>query len=503
MMNDSINRSLRRPQSKGSVSQPLNLLAIARSPLSWGMVLVMVYTMVAVGRIQEVFSPLAKIRVGLLTGGLALLVWVVSSGSLREKIPLQSKPVRYVMILFGLAVLTVPIAVWPGGSFHYLTAIYMKIIVLFLLVLYWCRSVQDVRRMIWACAVAAVILVIAGALTGSIQASRIKDSSESYDANDLALLLDIMLPLALYLFATSTWLLRMVLAGMMLVFLYGLVLTQSRGGFLALLAVGALVLRRSALKRSHKIAFTSLAILVFGLIAGKAYWERIETMWAPKTEYDRTAGGRTELWKTGLGLLAKRPWGVGIDGFAVAEGLSHGGKGKWSAAHNSFLQVAVELGVAGFVVFVLVLLSTFKTLRQVQLLLRPPPDRKATPRIGRAPLVRAPLLGKPKKQLDVRENILLLASALEVSLCGFAVGGFFLSQAYSGMLYVLLGLSVVCMRLADAYQSVGDQRTSQVLASPRRSPQRVHYAGPWPGPAKPPQGSFGGGRWKAAGQESN
>ena len=45
-----------------------------------------------------------------------------------------------------------------------------------------------------------------------------------------------------------------------------------------------------------------------------------------------------------------------------------------------------------------------------------------------------------------------LASMLEVSLYGFVVGGFFLSQAYSPLLYLIIGLSVVLGRMAAMEQ---------------------------------------------------
>jgi hypothetical protein len=37
---------------------------------------------------------------------------------------------------------------------------------------------------------------------------------------------------------------------------------------------------------------------------------------------------------------------------------------------------------------------------------------------------------------------------LEMTLCGFIIAGFFLSQAYSGMLYIMLALGLVLTRFA-------------------------------------------------------
>jgi hypothetical protein len=59
------------------------------------------------------------------------------------------------------------------------------------------------------------------------------------------------------------------------------------------------------------------------------------------------------------------------------------------------------------------------------------------------------------------KEIFQLAQTLEIALWGFIVGGFFLSQAYGGILYVILALSLVCIRLVrqqtgeSGYISVG------------------------------------------------
>ena len=195
-----------------------------------------------------------------------------------------------------------------------------------------------------------------------------------------------------------------------------------------------------SIARTIKIAAVLAGIVVLGGLASSQYWERMRTMWTPETEYDQTAGGRTEIWKTALKLMASAPWGVGVAGFDTAEGLSHEGKGKWSAAHNSFLQIGTELGVLGLVVFVVLLGSTFRDLRRV---------REAAFRNQRSNW-RDSKNGLPHRAL-VEESVDLarLTSALQISLSAYVVGGFFLSQAYAAVLYVLLALSVCCRRLAE------------------------------------------------------
>ncbi len=426
------------------------------SVVSWGMVLLLIYAAVSIGRIQELLPFLTPMRPGLIAGGLALLVWIKAPGTWTEKIPLELPEVKSVMMLLAIAVVTIPISVWPGNSVNFLLNVYSKTILLFLLVIYWCRSLTDVHRLLWVCCLATAALVIPGILSGD-HTDRYQAESVSYDPNDLAFLFVIALPFVLYLFSVSSKRAKFVLIGIALLCLYGIVLTQSRGGLLSLVVVGVLILWRSRLSRSAKIGTVLTAVLVFGVLAGTAWKERIATIWDPQTEYDQTAGGRTDIWKTGLRLLATHPWGLGIDGFVTAEGLSHSGAGKWSSSHNSFVQIATELGIVGLIVFIRLLKQVMRTLRHVETLARghsePTPAIQAVRRFSIRP-------DTPQAKENSKE-IFQLAQTLEIALWGFIVGGFFLSQAYGGILYVILALSLVCIRLVrqqtgeSGYISVG------------------------------------------------
>jgi len=407
-----------------------------------GMVLFLLYAWICVGRPQEMVPGLIVLRLGLLTGGLALLAWLHAPGRFAEKISLDTPLVRDVMILVGLALLTVPVSIWPSHSLLFLFNVFLKTVLLFFLVIYWCRTIQDVRRLLWVYCLGTISLVIPGVLSGHTGQERYSLELLSYDANDIALLQVMALPPIVYLYSTSARRAKVLLAGMALLCLYGIVLTQSRGGFLALVVVGGLMIWRSSLSKSAKWSTVALGVVVFGILAGTAWKERIRTMWDPQTEYDQTAGGRTDLWKASLVLLAKRPWGVGIDNFVTAEGLSHGGLGKWSAPHNSFLQIAVELGVVGLAIFIRLLARTLRSLHLIKLSIKPP----MLPIVMRRLAERQPRA--PAREMDESGHLYQLAEALEMTLWGFIIAGFFLSQAYSGMLYIMLALGIVFTRLA-------------------------------------------------------
>ena len=400
--------------------------------LSWGMLCLLLFTMVVLGRVQEVFPALAPLRLGVIFGGLAGLAWFIAPGSLRDKIPVDIRPVRYLIILFALSLITIPVGAWPSHSLEYVLQVYWKNVLLFLLILFWSRSVHDIRRLIWVCCLGATTLVASGLLTGQVGDQRFHAESHTYDPNDLALLIVMVLPLMLYLFSVARPIFKPAVIAMALVCLYGFILTQSRGGFVALLAVGLLMVFRKTLSPTLRIGLLAAALLVFAAGAGANFWERMQTM----TVEAETGSGRTDIWKRGLGILVTHPWGVGIAAYEAADGAAGG---RYQPAHNSFLQVGVELGLLGGVIYILLLKRTVFELRRVQALPRTESPAKKS---GAMAWATNPV---PKSTHEVAP----LAAALELSLWGFMVGGFFLTQGYSAPLYIVLALSLVCARLAQ------------------------------------------------------
>jgi O-antigen ligase len=424
------------------------LAAQERVPLSWGMVWLLLFSIVAIGRIQETSTVLASLRIGLVTGGLAVLAWLVAPASWQEKLPTNMKPVRYVLMLLGLAFLTIPISIWPSQSLD--TAVsYGKTILLFLMVFFWCRTLMNMRRVVWIYCLGPVLLVIISMITGTAPSEE-RFSAATYDPNDLALVLVMILPMLVYLFSTTQAKFpRLLLGGMTLLCFLTIVRTGSRGGFLAFVLVTVLILFRSAIPRMNKMIIVVIGLIVFIGLANDAYWQRMSTIWAPTT--DNTGAGRTDIWKAGLGIMASRPWGVGIGTFQVAEGLSHGGaEGRWNAAHNSFIELGVELGVVGLIIFVLLLTTSLKQLRSI----RNQYGKHFHP-LGKMPIE------EEQEVTPVQVNVVTLAGALETSLLGYIIGGFFLSHAYSAALYTLLALALACHRLAQPSE-MSDTSSSQL-----------------------------------------
>ena len=122
--------------------------------------------------------------------------------------------------------------------------------------------------------------------------------------------------------------------------------------------------------------------------------------------------------------LALHFHGLGV--CSVHLGQQYGIGVRWNAPHNSFIQVGAELGVPGLVLFVGMIASTFVALRRL---------------VRRRP---APIEASPASRA--------LIQALTASLIGFVVGAFFLSLAYSEILYTLVALTVGLQKVEQIRQ---------------------------------------------------
>ncbi|OLB89666.1 MAG: hypothetical protein AUI15_25805 [Actinobacteria bacterium 13_2_20CM_2_66_6] len=318
------------------------------------------------------------------------------------------------------------------------------------------RGPADLRRLVWLQVVGLTLFSLVTLARAHVGEGGRLRTTEYYDVNDLATLIVCTVPLVLYLWRrpTGPWG-RTLVAGATLVLILTLGKTGSRGGFLGLVAVaGYLLLRFSAMSRVKRASAVAVLVILFGALANEAYFERIETVLHPKSDYNwsgHSETGRMEVWKRGMGYMLSHPvLGVGARAFGVAEGSlapearergRYGHSFAWTTAHNSFIQVGAELGVPGLLLFVALLVGAWRMLVSVR---------------RRAAGERA-----------------VLAQVLTASLLGFVVTAFFLSQAYTAYLYLLIGLGVGLARITPMVR----------VRAPRGG---TWFGGPFPAPARDP-----------------
>lgn len=400
-----------------------------------------------VWRIASIFAPLRIIEFVSLTSLAAIGLFVVTVAPARMPKLLKDPIYRLALLILVLMVLSVPFGIYPGFSFRFIIQDHIKTFLAFTVLAGILRSTKLVRSMVFVVVFGGLIYCAKVLTSFEMQGGRLHGLIY-YDSNDLGMLLVGTLPLAVYIARSKKVhpALRVLAAIAAVTFLVTFVRTGSRGAFLGMITVLAFLMwtwRSVAVGKRIAVAGTIIVALL--TLAPSSYWESMSTLTNPTEDYNwsgNSPAGRMEVWKRGFGYMAGHPiLGVGANAFWVAEGkLSEIGRErrarnigmKWSAPHNSFIQAGAELGVPGLITYIALLWLAFS--RSLGL------SRKKS---------RAP------PQL-VSEDERALGEALGIAIVGYTATAFFLTQAYSAYLYVLLsmivGLTLSIQARTDAYR---------------------------------------------------
>jgi len=396
-----------------------------------------------VWRIQEVLPALALIQFTSLISALAILLFVIDRKRLRRLSLLRHPIYRAVLIIFVLSVLSVPMSVHARVSYDFVTGNFVKTVLLVGILVASLRDRADIDRVlrIWVLGSAGYVGI--SMLMATAESGRLGGGGGNFDPNDLGLFTVCTLPICAYLVRRGGRRGDALLGfGAAILLLMAVVKTGSRGGFLALLCTVAYgIVAVNAVPAVKRIVVGTVACAALLIVAGETYWSRMSTILQPDRDYNwsgQAESGRVEIWKRGIQYMLRRPvTGVGANAFSIAEGTmaeqaaarrAMGMGFKWSAAHNSYIEVGAELGVIGLGAFLFMMVAAFREAR----------------RLGRRALT---------------QSDRLLGHALAALILGFAIGGAFVSQAYATFLYFALGILI-------AFSQISRQAAPHAVAAP-------------------------------------
>ena len=173
--------------------------------------------------------------------------------------------------------------------------------------------------------------------------------------NHVALLMAVAIPaLLLQIWSASRqrWLFLPALAAAC-VFLF---LSQSLGGILVATMLCSLVVLHGTLGRRFAgwIALPVLGVVIGAAAAATGWLDPVLVALGK----DPTLTGRTQIWEESVAILATRPWfGHSMVSFWQLDIVAR--TGIWfSNAHNGYLQLLIDLGLVGLVIFVFQLLTS-------------------------------------------------------------------------------------------------------------------------------------------------
>ena len=410
----------------------------------WAFNGLLVFTALLYLRPQDTIRPLAIVPLAEIAAISGLVA--MAFGRLRHGLSLTrvTPELVGVVALGAVILLTAPFSIWVGGAVKTFLDLYVKVLLIFALMVNSLTSPERVRRFTWVVLIATSYIAFR-AVFDYLRGFNLVENGRVMGAvggmfqnpNDLALNMVAILPLSvlLALRADSKFArLFAVAAGCLMI--GATIASQSRSGFLGLLAMmvflGILVGRKSP----RLILAGAFAMLLAVPLVPASYWQRMSSI----TNDSMDATGSREARRVLLGeawrAFTENPLtGVGAGNFVAYD--PQGRTESWKEAHNVLLQVASELGIAGIAIFLFLIFRAMFAARQAsRLLLRA---------IGVSGRRRATGTGEaPPQVVTVREAAYLDAhgAAMTAAVAGWFFSALFASVAYNWTFYYLLALAI-------------------------------------------------------------
>lgn len=247
------------------------------------------------------------------------------------------------------------------------------------------------------------------------------------DPNYYALVAVSVFPLCVALLPEATGIRRWFFAITGLALIASILLSASRGGFLSL-AFCLVYMTLHGRKRFWLLSGIGLIMVVLSWILPHTPWDRFlrpDTGTAISTEV------RKQTLRAGWNMIQNHPLtGVGV-GMFKPKLPEYNPEARFQViGHNTWLEIAAELGVPALVVFLVILATAWKRARRTARRFEETGDTVAA----------------------------RVARALEAGIASFAVGAMFLSAQYAKQLWLLVWLGLALARLAEEQQEQMETR---------------------------------------------
>jgi O-antigen ligase len=241
----------------------------------------------------------------------------------------------------------------------------VQLLVMFWLVWQSCRTRRQIRLVltVWVAGSAVAALATVLRYSQGLQTYWKRYAAPGFDPNDLGITVSLAIPLALYLAMDTRPALAWACRLAVLLCSTAVLLTASRTALIATSAAFLFVLW--TWRRSDRVQRASGVILALLIPAGAVFLapkESRQRIATTATEITRgTLHKRTQIWKAGVLAFRHRPvLGAGAGAYPDAVEPLIGVPpvpGHEYVAHNTFLSVLVETGLAGFALYANFLLA--------------------------------------------------------------------------------------------------------------------------------------------------
>lgn len=298
---------------------------------------------------------------------------IVTNKSGYENKPIDSTS-KILIVLFAYTIISIPFAQWPGSVLKTGLPNFIKAIIFY----YYTISLIDSEKKLKTFTIVFLVcqsfrifepmyLHITTGYWGSsthmgegeMMARLAGAPSDIINSNGLAFVIATVIPFYHYLCLSSSKKLRLLYLTVLPIFLYTLVLTASRSGFLALIVILAGIFLKTRKKVAFAVIVTGIAVMALSNLT-ELQKERYLSISRDDVRGAETAKGRILGVKDNFKLALNKPvFGYGL-------GTSREASGNFMnidlISHNLYTEIMIELGIVGlilFLVFIQRIISNF------------------------------------------------------------------------------------------------------------------------------------------------
>lgn len=358
------------------------------------------------------------------------LVTIMSFMSSREKKEMIWTRESVILLIFvGWMLITTFFAFNPQWAWFQWDKIWKIQLMVFLTVLIL-KERQHLHWLIWVIALSLGFYGVKGGIFTIVNGGtyRVQGPGGTFIGgnNEIALAMVMVIPLIRYLHLQETrkWI-KIGLASAMVLTGVAAIGTQSRGGLVAMAAMGLFLWFKSRNKVFTAI-YMAIAIAIMSAVMPQEWYDRMATI--QTYQQDKSALGRINAWHTAFNVAKDRVTGGGFEMWIPTVFRQYAPEAfNVRDVHSIYFEIMGEHGFIGFGLFMM--LGIFAWIRARQIIRRCKKD--------------------PEKKWASD-----LASMIQVSLVGYAAGGAFLGMAYFDLPYHLMIILVLTARFSGVLGKV-------------------------------------------------
>lgn len=380
------------------------------------------FTVVLYARPSEFYPSPLTASIALIIGILTLAAFVPSQLSLEGSLTAPLREVNLILLLGLMGLLSIPLAMSSSDAWNEFSGTFIRCIVIFIVMVNVVRTKARLKGLLWLAIMVSVWLSVEAINDyrlglATVEGYRVGGRGVGIfgNSNDMALHLVTIVPIAIALmFGSRSTPRRLLYGACAALMMAAIVLSYSRGAFIGLVVI--LMFLAMKIGRRNRLGIV-LAILLIGigflLFAPGNYAGRLLSILIPSLDPVGSANARrAELFRSVYVALRHPVLGIGMGNYGPQ--MSYRGL----VTHNSYTQVAAEMGIGALVLYTMFIVSPLRKVGQIV-----------------------------RETFEERNHshFYYLSLGIQAGLLGYMVSSFFLSVAYNWYVFYLVGYAV-CMR---------------------------------------------------------